>query len=250
MCRWWRRHMGAWFDEQVSPWGRGRSARGRSRGRSGAPREDAGLVAQGGLLAEVAGGLIRVDVQVGVEVDDGPDGEVAGGAAPGPDLLGHDRPVGVGERRDAVLGGVVAEPGDRRGGDVGVEHDRTPGGEGDVVAVLVDATPHRSASAWTAVGRGHPTRQPGGRAGCRSTRGASARGRGPATRSRGPARPRRRGCRRSRRSRRGRRPARGGGCSPHAARPRTSAAPRPPRAATGPGRSRRPGRAGRWRRRG
>jgi hypothetical protein len=60
-------------------------------GRSEAPGEDAGEVADLGLLREAFGDLIGVDVDVLVEVDDGfDDNRGVGTGAPRADLVGGD----------------------------------------------------------------------------------------------------------------------------------------------------------------
>ncbi|MDO9457435.1 hypothetical protein [Nocardioides sp.] len=82
---------------------------------SGAEREHAASVSEVDLFGEGGARDVAVGGQVGVEVDDGLDGDLgAGRLAPGEELLEEDRGVGVVEERD--VGGV----------EVGVEGDSTP----------------------------------------------------------------------------------------------------------------------------
>src|SRR5205085_5592150 len=93
-----------------------------------APGEGARPVAQGDLFGLAVGGPVSGCGDLLVEVDDGTDGDLAGGAAPLADLVGGE-----------VVAACVLEVGRAVGVEVGVEHDlacRGGGRLGEVVGLV------------------------------------------------------------------------------------------------------------------
>jgi hypothetical protein len=100
---------------------------------SGAPREHARAIAQNDVLADPVRDRVRRRGELGVEVDDGLDGDRgAGVATPTLDLVEEDVPLALLEAAGGTEDGGVAGQG---GAEVGVEDDLA--GSGQVVAVRI-----------------------------------------------------------------------------------------------------------------
>jgi hypothetical protein len=90
-------------------------------GRPGAPGEHAGAVSEDDLLTEPVGHLVRVGVELGVEVDDGLDGDLGPGVgAPRLHLLEQHQPLAFLKAAGGPEHGGVAR---EAGVEVGVEDD-------------------------------------------------------------------------------------------------------------------------------